>query len=80
MSRSVRIGFVVTTMLAVGGVLGFWGALSADEENAPPFNTAVAQRDEMIRELREIKALLKEQNDLFRKLLEPAGDKSKGRR
>jgi hypothetical protein len=80
MSRSIRICFIVAGMLALGGVLGFWGALSADEENAPPFNNAVAQRNEMIRELREIKALLKEQNDLFTKLLEPAGDKPKGRR
>lgn len=80
MTRRTKLALIASFALAALGVLGFWGNSSADEENAPPFNNAVAQRDEMIRELREIKALLKEQNALFQKLLEPASGKSQSKR
>jgi hypothetical protein len=34
----------------------------------PPFRNAVEQREQMVQELREIKELLKQQNELLRKL------------
>jgi hypothetical protein len=56
--------------IAVGillGVLGFYSnSGAAPQGGQPPFANAVEQRNEMIRELREIKELLKEQNALLR--------------
>jgi hypothetical protein len=80
MKRGTTLGLISATILGALCVLGFWGASSADQENSPPVNNAGAQRDEMIRELREIKALLKEQNTLFQKLLEPSSGKSGSKR
>ena len=52
---------------AVWGVLGFYRTLgAAPQAGQPPFANPVEQRAEMIRELREIKDLLKEQNALLR--------------
>jgi hypothetical protein len=60
------------TWLAAGnagalGVLGFYSTLgAAPPAGQPPFANPIDQRLEMIRELREIKELLKEQNSLLR--------------
>jgi hypothetical protein len=49
------------------GVLGFYSTSgAAPQSGQPPFNNSVEQRDAMLRELREIKELLKEQNSLLR--------------
>ena len=60
---------------AVGaGVLGLFGGRAASRQGGVPqggqlpFRNAVEQREDMIRELREIKTLLQEQNSLLRKL------------
>jgi hypothetical protein len=48
-------------------VLGFYSTSgAAPQSGQPPFNNAVEQRDAMVRELREIKELLKEQNSLLK--------------
>jgi hypothetical protein len=48
-------------------VLGFYSSSGAAPQGGqPPFANAVEQRNEMIRELREIKELLKEQNAMLR--------------
>ena len=52
---------------AVLGMLGFYSTLgAAPPVGQPPFANPIDQRQEMIRELREIKELLKEQNALLR--------------
>jgi len=48
-------------------VLGFYSSSGAAPQGVqPPFANPIDQRNEMIRELREIKELLKEQNSLLR--------------
>lgn len=48
-------------------VLSFQGSIGAAPQDVrAPFDNAVQQRNEMIRELQEIKALLREQNVLLR--------------
>ena len=48
-------------------VLSFQGRSGAAPQDVrAPFDNAVQQRNDMIRELQEIKALLKEQNTLLR--------------
>jgi hypothetical protein len=48
-------------------VLGFYSTLgAAPQAGQPPFANPVEQRAEQVRELREIKELLKEQNELLR--------------
>lgn len=48
-------------------MLGFWSTSgAAPQAGQPPFANPVEQRDATIRELREIKELLKEQNALLR--------------
>ena len=60
------------TWLVIGnavlwGVLGFYQTLgAAPQAGQPPFANPVEQRADMVRELREIKELLKEQNALLR--------------
>ena len=49
----------------VWGVLGFHQGTSA-QQTRQPFANPVQQRDSMISELQEIKALLREQNELLR--------------
>lgn len=62
--------FINRWMLLVGVNVVAWCVLSFQQTSsaAPgePFANAVAQRGEMIAELKEIKALLKEQNTLLR--------------
>jgi hypothetical protein len=59
--------WLVVAGLLAGSMLGFYGTLgAAPQAGQPPFANPVDQRAEMIRELREIKELLKEQNALLR--------------
>ena len=49
------------------GMLGFYSTLgAAPQAGQPPFANPVEQRADQLRELREIKELLKEQNELLR--------------
>ena len=53
--------------VAMWCVLGFYGHISAaPQRGQPPFANAVEQRAEMVRQLQEINAALKEQNTLLR--------------
>jgi hypothetical protein len=53
--------------VAVAGVLGFYSTLGAQPPAGQlPFANPVEQRADQLRELREIKELLKEQNELLR--------------
>ena len=64
------------TLLLIGNVLalsvlGFYQSVGTAQQREaqngqPPFLNAVEQRQEMIHELKEIAALLKEQNSLLR--------------
>ena len=60
------MALVAANALAVG-VLGFYSTSgAAPQSGQPPFNNAVEQREATVRELREIKELLKEQNALLK--------------
>jgi hypothetical protein len=64
---STRWLALVAGNVIVLSVLGFYSTSgAAPQSGQPPFNNAVEQRDSMVRELREIKELLKEQNSLLR--------------
>ena len=69
MSKRTRIflaGLITANVLA-WGMLGFYKTTgAAPAEPQLPFRNAVEQRQDMIRELQEIKTLLKEQNALLR--------------
>ena len=62
-----RWTWLVVANVVVVGVLGFYSTLGAAPP-APqlPFANPVEQRADQIRELREIKELLREQNELLR--------------
>jgi hypothetical protein len=63
---------VLALNAVVLGVLGLYGSLvAAPQAGQPPFANPIDQRAEMVRELREIKELLKEQNALLRSSLKP---------
>ena len=64
-SAAIRWAALATANVFVLGVLGFYSIGSAAPQQ-PPFASSVEQRAEMIRELREIKELIKEQNTLLR--------------
>jgi len=62
-----RWTWLVIANAVVVGVLGFYSTLEAQPQGGlPPFANPVEQRADQIRELREIKELLKEQNELLR--------------
>jgi hypothetical protein len=62
-----RWTWLVVANAVVVGVLGFYSTLgAAPQSGQPPFANPVEQRSDMVRELREIKDLLKEQNALLR--------------
>jgi len=64
---NVRWIALVTLNLTALCVLGLYGTSGAAPQGGnAPFSNAVEQRHEMIRELKEIKGLLKEQNELLR--------------
>lgn len=57
---------LAANVLAIG-VLGFYSTLgAAPQAGQPPFANPIDQRADMVRELREIKELLKEQNALLK--------------
>ena len=68
--KTIRISrwmWLVIANVVVAGVLGFYSTLVAQPQGGlPPFANPVEQRAEQVRELREIKELLKEQNELLR--------------
>lgn len=60
------MSLVIVNVVAVG-VLGFYSTLgAAPQAGQAPFANPVEQRADQLRELREIKELLKEQNELLR--------------
>jgi len=62
-----RWTWLLIANVVVASVLGFYSTSgAAPQSGQPPFANQVEQRDEQIRELREIKELLKEQNALLR--------------
>jgi len=62
-----RWTWLLVANVVVVGMLGFYSTLGAAPQlGQPPFANQVEQLDEQIRELREIKELLKEQNALLR--------------
>ena len=70
-----RWTWLVIANAALWGVLGFYRTLgAAPQAGQPPFANPVEQRADMVRELREIKELLKEQNAL----LKSGGGKANG--
>ncbi len=62
----LRAWWLVGFSVAAGTLLWLHGANAAPQAGQLPFRNPVEQREEMIRELREIKLLLKEQNALLR--------------
>lgn len=61
------LGLLIVLNVAVLGVLGFYSTGgAAPQSGQPPFANSVEQRAEMVRELQEIKELLKEQNALLK--------------
>lgn len=62
-----RWTLLVVANLVLASVLGFYSTSgAAPQSGQPPFANPVEQRADSIRELREIKELLKEQNALLR--------------
>ena len=75
MRTMIGSALLLATMLFAWSVLSFEKqSISTAQEARQPFVNAVEQRNGIIRELREIRALLKEQNALLR-----AATKKKGR-
>jgi hypothetical protein len=70
MKKSTTRWMVLVAMnVAAWYMLGFQGSTVAEPADAKqPFNNAVEQRQQMIRELQDIKALLKEQTAAIRQL------------
>lgn len=68
-----RLSWTAAAVLVIGCMLWLIVPTFAQPQGGqPPFSNAVEQRNEMIRELREIRELMKEQNDLLRTLVEKA--------
>ena len=66
-ANSMRWAALVAGNALLVGVLGFYSTSgAAPQSGQPPFNNSVEQREQQVRELREIKELLKEQNSLLR--------------
>ena len=67
MSRTTGCALLFAAVLLAWGVLSFHERpADASQAGRQPFGNAVEQRNAIIKELREIKALLKEQNTLLR--------------
>jgi hypothetical protein len=65
--RSFLISALIVGLVCM---LGFYSlSWAAPPGGQPPFEDATAQRSEMLRELREIKDLIKEQNGLLKEVL-----------
>jgi len=66
-NRSFRWTMLLAANAVVVSVLGFYSTSgAAPQAGQPPFNNSVEQREAQVRELREIKELLKEQNALLK--------------
>jgi hypothetical protein len=66
-ANSFRWMMLLAANAVVVGVLGFYSTSgAAPQSGQPPFNNSVEQRESQLRELREIKELLKEQNALLK--------------
>ncbi len=62
---------LVAGMAIVCGMLLFYSTLgAAPPTGQPPFVDATVQREEMLRELRSIRDLLKEQNGLLKEFIQ----------
>ncbi|MGI8977863.1 MAG: hypothetical protein ACR2FY_01415 [Pirellulaceae bacterium] len=68
-SLSIRSILACAAGAALLCVLGFYSLSSAAPPGKPPFEDAAVQRAEMVRELREIKELIKEQNLLLKEAI-----------
>ncbi|MEQ8789394.1 MAG: hypothetical protein RIC55_24080 [Pirellulaceae bacterium] len=65
---------LIAAAALIWGVLGLYRTTGAAPKDVQmPFANPVAQRQDMIRELQEIKSLLKEQNSLLRTWLAKSG-------
>lgn len=83
-TNSRQIALFLPMMLGIG-MLGFWGTGMAQNQGTsgagkPPFASAIDQREEMIRELREIRSLMKEQNALLKQLVDQGHANAKAKR
>jgi hypothetical protein len=66
-ANSMRWAALVAVNALLVGVLGFYSTSgAAPPAGQPPFNNSIEQRESQLRELREIKELLKEQNALLK--------------
>ncbi len=67
-----RWTLLVTANAVLLGVLGFFSVTSAQQAQPQlPFSNSVEQRGDMLKELREIKELIKEQNSILRTIAKP---------
>ena len=69
--HATRLWITLATLnLLIAGLwIGRTSVDAAPQAGRPPFSNAVEQRGEMVRQLKEIRALLKEQNALLRSAL-----------
>jgi len=67
---------LITSVVTACGMLGLYRTACAQQQrgNPLPFSNSVEQREEMVRELKEIKELLREQNTLLRTLVTHASN------
>lgn len=74
--------WLLIAIATAGCMLGFYGTGGASPQSGgrQPFRNAVDQREDMIRELKEIRALLKAQNALLQTLPPPAANAQPSRR
>ena len=71
--KTPSLGWIVLIFanMVLWGMLGFQGRIGAAPQDVRmPFDNAVQQRNEIIRELQEIKGLIKEQNALLRSTMQ----------
>lgn len=64
MTKSLQGMLLLGMLVLCCGMLSFYQTTSAAPQAPPPFANAVEQRMETVNELREIRALMKEQNAL----------------
>ncbi len=76
-SLSIRSKLAVAAGGALLCMLGFYSLLSAAPPGRPPFEDAGQQREQMVQELREIRALIKEQNALLKEVIAPPNARAK---
>ena len=76
-SLSIRSKLAVAAGGALLCMLGFYSLLSAAPPGRPPFEDAGQQREAIVQELREIRALIKEQNALLKEVIAPPNARAK---